>query len=125
MARAKPRSNIYAFFPFLACLIMGVGIWRSIVRIQEYRGPEPEIKRPPSTEVREHLPPPKPAPEEPALEEPGPGLEEEETAPGAPLEGEEEGAPPAGEEEEGGGIAPLEGGAEEEAPEPEPEEEER
>lgn len=119
MARAKPRSNIYAFLPFLACALMVVGIVFTWVPIQKYRDPDMKPTVKPMTRIPDHLRPPQAKPEEPAVEPP---LGEEEEAPGAPLEGGEELAPPGGEEEEGGTVAPPGGGGEEEPEEPEEDE---
>lgn len=120
MARVKPRSNIYAFLPFVACLIMGLGIGFTWVRIQDYRGPEPPPDPLPLMKVAEHLRPEQPKPLEPEVEQPP--LGEEEEAPGAPIEEDEGTAPPGGGEEEGGVVAPPGGGVEEEPKEPEEEE---
>ena len=114
MARVKPRSNVYAVMPILACLIMGYGIWRTYERIQIYTAEtDPDPKDVPLPDVPERL-----MPEQPKAEE----------APEAPVtEGEEEEAPgdeiaPTEGDDEGGAVAPAEGG-EEEGEEEEDEEE--
>ena len=115
MARVRPRSNIYALLPILACLIMAGGIFATWQRVQKYRGPndpEPTVKL--TTAIPRYAKPEQPK-EEPIIEAPTvPG----EGAPVAPAEG--EGVAPA---EGGEGLAPAEGGEGDVAPVPAPAEE--
>ncbi len=112
MARVKPRSNVYALMPILACLIMGFGIWLTWDQgVRLYRE-DPEIDAQPKVIKKLVLPDATPEPEGDVTEEitEGEGTEEDEGATeGAPTDddgtapGEADGAaPPA----DGGEAAP-------------------
>ena len=117
MPRVRPRSNIYAFMPVLATLIMVFGIVLTWMRVADYTGevqpkPVPPVEGPRYPEL-EALAAEVPATEKAAPEELGAPPEEE----AAPTEDEvapEEGPAPkdevAPEEEE---AAPAEGKAKE------------
>jgi hypothetical protein len=120
MARVRPRSNIYALLPILACLIMGAGIYFTIVDLGVYRNatpPEPTYK--PTKRVPDLVKPEEPKSLEPVPDEPTiPGGE----APVAPAEG--EGAAPTTGVAPAEGLAPAEGGVAPAVPPEEPEEKE-